>query len=99
MLATNVAFEVGKEKNESEPGIIGITSMDPLFQGFRAIQANKGTHRQALMELTLKGQVLRAELDSMIALPRKTREDSVRIVLHYRQLEGIVNSLKNNDKQ
>lgn len=33
----------------------------------------------------------------MIALPHKSRADSVRIVRQYGKLESIVKSLKNND--
>jgi len=47
--------------------------------------------------MTVKGQLLRHELDSMIAIPVKSREDSLRIILKYRQLENIVKSIKNND--
>lgn len=70
---------------------------NPLFSGFRTIQANKGVQRQTLLELAAEGQALREELDSMIALPYKSRADSVRIVRQYGRLESIVKSLKNND--
>ena len=49
------------------------------------------------MELTGRGQKLREELDSLIALPRKSHADSIQIVQRYQQLEHIVQSLKNND--
>lgn len=80
-----------------EPDISAIASMEPLFSGFRTIQANKGVQRQTLLELAAEGQALREELDSMIALPHKSRADSVRIVRQYGKLESIVKSLKNND--
>ena len=75
----------------------GIALVEPMFQGFRTIQANKNVHRTTLMELTGRGQKLREELDSLIALPRKSHADSIRIVQRYQQLEHIVQSLKNND--
>ena len=80
-----------------EAGMAAIADMTSLFDGFRTIQANKDMHRSTLLELTAKGQSIREELDSMIALPHKSHADSVRIVRRYRQLEGIVKSLKNND--
>lgn len=55
-----------------------------VFQGFRTIQANKDIHRNTLLDMTVKGQLLRHELDSMIAIPVKSREDSLRIILKYR---------------
>lgn len=80
-----------------EAGITAIADMTPLFEGFRTIQANKDMHRSTMLELTAKGQSIREELDSMIALPHKSHADSVLIVRRYRQLEGIVKSLKKND--
>lgn len=80
-----------------ETGMTAIANMEPLFSGFRAIQENKTLHRNTLAELTAKGVIVRNELDSMIAIPHKTRSDSIHIVMKYRQLEGIVKSLKNND--
>ena len=70
-----------------------IASMEPLFTGFHAIQANKNVHWQKLLELTSQGQAVREELDSMIAIPH----NSMRIIQCYGQLEHIVKSLKNND--
>ena len=80
-----------------EPDVSSIAAMEPVFQGFRTIQANKDIHRSVLTDMTVKGQLLRHELDSMIAIPVKSREDSLRIILKYRQLENIVKSIKNND--
>ena len=79
-------------------GVTGtLATMEPVFQGFRTIQANKDIHRSVLTDMTVKGQLLRHELDSMIAIPVKSREDSLQIILKYRQLENIVKSIKNND--
>ena len=78
----------------------GRTSVpSPAWNRFSAVsvQANKGVQRQTLLELAAEGQALREELDSMIALPYKSRADSVRIVRQYGRLESIVKSLKNND--
>lgn len=82
---------------QGEPDISTIASMEPVFSGFRTIQANKDIHRSTLLDMTVKGQMLRHELDSIIAIPVKNREDSMRIILKYRQLENIVKSIKNND--
>ena len=93
LLVSTVAID-GKQ---SEPDVSSIANMEPVFQGFRTIQANKDIHRSVLTDMTVKGQLLRHELDSMIAIPVKSREDSLRIILKYRQLENIVKSIKNND--
>lgn len=97
LLAVTVTLDGMRPNDGQEPDISAIASMEPLFSGFRTIQANKGVQRQTLLELAAEGQVLREELDSMIALPHKSRADSVRIVRQYGKLESIVKSLKNND--
>lgn len=105
LLAGNIAGDVlltgNRETDEAAwtgtESLNGIALVEPMFQGFRAIQANKNVHRTTLMELTGRGQELREELDSLIALPRKSHADSIRIVQRYWQLEHIVQSLKNND--
>lgn len=100
LLAGDIAMASMKQDvadGAGEADITAIANMTPLFDGFRTIQANKDMHRSKLLELTAKGQYIREELDSMIAIPHKTRADSINIVRKYRQLESIVKSLKNND--
>lgn len=103
LLAGNIALDMAKANRadrfgeSNEPTVSTIAHMEPLFDGFRTIQANKDIHRQTLLELAGKGQALRKELDSLIAIPKKTKVDSMKIVRSYGQLERIVISLKNND--
>ncbi len=97
LLAGDIAMASMRQDGTGEAGMTAIADTTPLFDGFRTIQANKDMHRSTLLELTAKGQSIREELDSMIALPHKSHADSVRIVRRYRQLEGIVKSLKNNE--
>lgn len=94
-LVGNIAFSgMNTERRESQVDVIA--NMEPLFTGFRTIQANKDRQRQTLLELTAQGETLRQELDSLIAIPHKTHGDSIRIIQSYRQLENIVKSLKDN---
>lgn len=80
-----------------KPDINGIASMEPLFQGFRTIQSNKGLHRVTMLELADSGRAIRRELDSLIAMPRKSHGDSLRIVRQYRRLENIVKFINNGE--
>lgn len=80
--------------HKQEPQVEDIASMDAVFNGFHAIQANKSYQQNTLQQLAVMGQDTRRSLDSLIAIPRKSHSDSIRIVQHYRQLERIVNSLK-----
>ncbi len=85
------------ELNESNINMV--SNMEPLFTGFHTIQANKDIQRNTLMDLVTQGQELREELDSMIAVPHKSKSDSTRIIQRYRQLENIVKSLNNNESK
>lgn len=86
-------------KETEEPDVGTIAGMGLMFNGFHTIQANKDRHRTTLMELVTDGQPIREELDSLIAVPRKTHGDSIRIIKRYKQLEHIVKSLNNNEEK
>ena len=80
-----------------EPDVNMIANVEPVFNGFRTIQANKDKHRTAVLEMTSKGQLLKHELDSLISIPKKSHADSIGIIKRYGSLENIVKSLKQND--
>ena len=80
-----------------EPNVNMIANVEPIFNGFRTIQANKEAHRKTILDMTTKVQTIRHELDSMIAIPTKSHEDSIGIIRRYNQLDNIVKSLKQND--
>ena len=61
--------EIRKAK---KPEVSILAGMEPMFNGFHTIQANKEKHRNTLMELVTDGQSIREELDSLIAIPHKT---------------------------
>lgn len=101
VLAAVLVLNVGPDGGEKEPDIPKagmIADMQPVFSGFRTIQVNKDIHRQTLDELTAKGQEIRRELDSMIAIPVKSHGDSVNIVRRYRQLENIVKFINDSGR-
>lgn len=94
LLISSILFN-GRETEEPDVG--AIVGMEPMFDGFHTIQANKERHRHTLMELVTDGQSIREELDSLIAIPHKTHGDSIRIIKQYKLLENIVKSLNNNE--
>ena len=71
-----------------------MASVDTVFSGFRTIQDNKEIHRRRLSEMALDGNEIRHRLDSLIALPHKSRADSIEIRMEYMRLERIVRTLK-----
>lgn len=76
----------------------GISDVKPMFDGMRRIQRVKNLQMEQTTELTNKGQQLKHELDSLVALPVKTHKDSTDIVVKYKQLEIVVQYLNNGVK-
>jgi len=89
----------GLRAEMKEPDVNVIANVEPVFNGFRTIQANKDTHRRAVLEMAVKGQAIKHELDSLIAIPHKSHADSIGIIRRYGSLENIVKSLKQNDNE
>ena len=96
VLLVDVAF-TGARAEMNNPELARIANVEPIFNGFRTIQANKEAHRKTILELTSQGQSIRQELDSMIRIPVKSHADSIRIIKRYNSLENIAKSLKQND--
>lgn len=82
------------DKEETEPSFDGIAQVGPMFEGMRRINDNKGFQLSQVEQLSLKGKTIKHELDSLVRLPFKSHDDSVRIVVRYKQLEMIVNHLQ-----
>ena len=89
----------GMRAEMKEPDVNLIANVEPVFNGFWTIQANKDSHRRTILEMASKGQAIKHELDSLIALPHKSHSDSLRIIRRYGSLENIVKSLKQNDNE
>ena len=96
VLICDIAIAGIKAENQMD-NMSQIANVEPVFNGFRTIQANKDNQRKTLLEMTAKGQSLHQELDSLIAIPHKSHRDSIEIIRRYNRLENIVNSLKQND--
>ena len=73
----------------------GFTEVKPAFDGIRRIQRLKSMQVDQTVELTNKGQQLKHDLDSLVRLPIKSHQDSVDIMVKYRQLELVVKYLDN----
>ena len=97
MVLVGDVMVTGMKAEMKEPDVNMIANVEPVFNGFRTIQANKDTHRRTVLEMTSQGQTLKHELDSLIAIPRKTHADSIGIIKRYGQLENLVKTLKQND--
>ena len=80
--------------NESEL-FSDMTDVRPDFEGMRRIQRLKSLQVEQTTDLTNRGQRLKHDLDSLIAIPVKSHKDSVDIMVKYHQLEIVVDYLDN----
>ena len=72
----------------------GIANVRPMFDGFRRIQNAKNYQDGQVTNMISDGQRLKRELDSLVAMPYKTHDDSAAIIVQYHQLEYIVKQIK-----
>ena len=93
-LLTGILTTAFGDKGKSEPSFDGIAQVGPMFEGMRRINDNKAFQLSQVEQLSLKGKAIKHELDSLVRLPVKSHDDSVRIVVRYKQLEMIVNHLQ-----
>ena len=77
--------------------LTGIEKVKPMFDGLQSIQDRKTYQIRQMEGLAARGQLIKEELDSLMKLPEKSHEDSVRIIIRYKQLETIVVELKNGN--
>lgn len=82
------------DSNESEL-FSDMTDVRPDFEGMRRIQRLKSLQVEQTTDLTNRGQRLKHDLDSLIAIPVKSHKDSVDIMVKYHQLEIVVDYLDN----
>lgn len=75
-----------------------INSFDSVFINRRIIDNSRQDRRRLLEEEVERMQVLRTEIDSLLALPEKTAEDSTRIIKAFNQLEAISTTLTTDEK-
>ena len=93
-LLTGILTTAFGDSEETEPSFDGIAQVGPMFEGMRRINDNKAFQLSQVEQLSLKGKAIKHELDSLVRLPFKSHDDSVRIVVRYKQLEMIVNHLQ-----
>ena len=79
--------------HEAEPSQGDTTAVSLANIEIVANRANEKTP----VAFTNEGQAIKHELDSLIAIPDKSHEDSIGIIRRYGYLENIVKSLKQND--
>lgn len=76
-----------------------VQDIQPTLDGMRQIRSHQKIENSELKSLTERGLQIKDELDSLLALPSKSHEDSVRIVADYRQMEDIVKFLKKSKNE
>lgn len=84
-----------ESRNAGNGMLSGLADVKPMFDGMHRIQRVKDLQVEQTLEMTNKGKQLKHELDSLVALPVKSRKDSTDIVVKYKQLELVVKYLDN----
>ncbi len=72
----------------------GIEDVQPMFQAIQQIQDAKYNQKLQFSQLVMRGKEIRMDLDSLLQIKSKTHQDSIRILIAYRQLEIITRNLK-----
>lgn len=85
-----------KNSKSGDNPLNDIEDVNPMFQGIQQIQDAKSFQKAQVTDMVQKGKRLKQELDSLIAIEDKTHQDSVRIIVTYKQLDIIARNLKNN---
>ena len=84
-----------EDNEENEPNFDSIAIVSPMFNGMRRIQENKTYQASQVEQMTLRGKEIKHELDSLVHIPLKSHDDSIQIVIKFKQLEMIVRNLEN----
>ena len=93
VLGTVMSFFGGEGQEENI--MDGITPVNPMFRELQRIQDGKAYQTAWLDKMALDGQQLKRQLDSLIRIPDKTHDDSLKILIKHKQLEIIVDNLEN----
>jgi hypothetical protein len=71
-----------------------MTSLKPMFDGMHSIMTMKTLESNELTAMANRTIFLKRDIDSLLALPAKTHEDSVRTVGEYAELKSILTKIK-----
>lgn len=85
------------ERNVKPPVREG-AGIERVLGGMREIHANDDLIRTSVIRARMMGDRLRHEIDSLMALPVKTREDSMEISRKGKQLQGIISFFEQHEE-
>lgn len=86
------------QQAQREDEILGDRKVIRNIENLRQLDNTRDYIKSETKSLTDQGLAIKRELDSLMALPEKTQEDSLRIIHDYNNLEQIVDFLKNGQK-
>ncbi|MBO5612406.1 MAG: hypothetical protein J5918_07400 [Prevotella sp.] len=83
-------------KEQKENNLMGeIEDVQAVVQSFQQIQNVNDYHTKEVSSIILQGKSIKNELDSLINIKKKNRQDSINILIKYKQLQIIANNFKN----
>lgn len=104
MLSFFVVFGVAgslvdtQKDNTSFNPMSNIEDVNTRLQGFEQIQQIKSLQKERLGDFLSKGESLQREFDSLYAIKNKSHEDSVRMIVAYKQLKIVSQTFEPNIK-
>lgn len=87
-----------QKQEQRDDEILGDRKVIQNIENLRQLDNTRNYIKSETKELTDQGLAIKRELDSLMALPDKTHEDSLRIIHDYDNLEQIVDFLKKGQK-
>lgn len=88
---------ISKGAHEESFNLSQIDDVSSIIETKRRIEEVKRQQVDDVRSILTQGQVLKKELDSLLALPSKTHHDSLEILRKHKQLEIIVRHINEKD--
>ena len=90
LIGFGMCFADTKANNGIADPISQFAEIQPMFAQLHHIEDMKHVHKQSYLQLGNRIVGLKKDVDSLMALPRKTHDDSVRVLLKYDELQELI---------
>lgn len=83
-----------RNNGKAENPLTHVEDVNPMLQQMQQIQNLRALQRDGYADLVTKGKKLKDELDSLMAIEDKSHEDSLQLMVTYKQLQIITRNLR-----
>ena len=100
LVSSLVSLGRSQTSQSGNASLAGMAHAQSSINRLNELQHNADYNRKVEQEIAIQGGVIKRELDSLMAIPEKTLEDSLRIRKCYTQMKFIAKHLKTyNDEK